>query len=681
MTAAIPTAAGAACIGAHEGLPAELELAAFADPPRALVEIERRLEDLSPATGDTAASQRVTLHAMAAEAWRQLGRSVEALHAAESARAIALRAVDGDLAVRVRLVHAMALSLNGSTSEAIDALDGVVADSRDNPRATACAYKDRGWLRYRRREIEPAFRDLTQAYELLQRLGVESEAMVAAGRLASVYRAAGAFEDSERLLLETIGYFERVGARVRVATARDRLGQVYLDQGNVDAAIRQFELERVSSETANDPLGIAYATMRICQSLLSRGDHRNAARNCDEAGERLAAVGPVDNIDRKSLAVLRGRIALAAGDPRRAITHFDTSLAGNADDLETALRMGVYAWRGEALTAVGDYRAALRDAQQLLAERRGSQFDLVTNQLAVERAKSSLALERAKVIQLEQDRNSLALEAARERQQRNLSLAAAVLIALAALLVAFAVNRRRFAETARLAAERRVEELGRISAGIAHDFNNLLTVVNQAIGQLGRHPALATDSGARELIDATREAARNGGEITRQLLAFGRQQNLRPEIVELGDYMSGRQQLFEQSAGPDHVLRVAVSANARCRVDPDQLTTAIANLVINAREASPRGAAITISVDKPAEGDGITDRMVGISVTDHGHGMDPSVRDRATEAFFSTKEPGVGAGLGLSAVEGFVRQSGGLLKLTSAPLQGTTVTMLFPELD
>jgi CheY-like chemotaxis protein len=230
-----------------------------------------------------------------------------------------------------------------------------------------------------------------------------------------------------------------------------------------------------------------------------------------------------------------------------------------------------------------------------------------------------------------------------------------------------------------------MEAVGRLAGGIAHDFNNLLTVITgRSRLLLGR---LAPDDPLRrgvEIIDATAERA---GLLTRQLLAFSRKQVLSPAVLDLNEVVTGVTDLLRRLIGETIDLDVRLAPSpGRVRVDRGQIEQVLVNLVVNARDAMPRGGRITIETSRvvptaPRDGGppGLAPgSSVRLAVTDTGTGMDAGTRARIFEPFFTTKEPGKGTGLGLATVYGIVTQSGGRLEVESEPGAGSAFTIFLP---
>jgi signal transduction histidine kinase len=226
--------------------------------------------------------------------------------------------------------------------------------------------------------------------------------------------------------------------------------------------------------------------------------------------------------------------------------------------------------------------------------------------------------------------------------------------------------------------------VGQLTAGIAHDFNNLLTVI--ANGVEDALPAVA-DPVIHASLHAASRATGLAEATTRRLLAFGRREALAPASVDVGEEISNLADLLRRTLPPSVEVKVSVAAGMRrCLIDRDQLQSALVNLALNGRDAMPEGGTIAIAAEmveldqKFAESDGeiAPGDYVQITVSDTGTGMTAEVRERAIEPFFTTKDVEHGSGLGLSGAYGFARQSGGLLRLESAPGQGTTVRLYLP---
>jgi PAS domain S-box-containing protein len=229
----------------------------------------------------------------------------------------------------------------------------------------------------------------------------------------------------------------------------------------------------------------------------------------------------------------------------------------------------------------------------------------------------------------------------------------------------------------------KMEAIGQLTGGVAHDFNNLLTVI---IGNLEMLEKRVSDGEGREILKEAQEAAGFGAQLANRLLAFGRRQPLHPEEIDLNALVNGIVDLLRRTLGRTIVIDTKLSpATPIIMADEGQFENMLLNLAINARDAMPDGGRLTVRteiVEIDPGHDVSADLKLGhyasLAVTDSGSGMTAEVRQRAFEPFFTTKEVGKGSGLGLSMVYGFVKQSGGTVRLYSELGLGTTVRIYLP---
>jgi two-component system cell cycle sensor histidine kinase/response regulator CckA len=247
------------------------------------------------------------------------------------------------------------------------------------------------------------------------------------------------------------------------------------------------------------------------------------------------------------------------------------------------------------------------------------------------------------------------------------------------------VSRQRGMEQ-RLRHVQKMEAIGRLAGGIAHDFNNVLGVIFGYCSML--MDQLESDGALYPLAANISKSVQRGATLTRQLLAFSRQQVLQPQVIDINAHFKGFEGLLRRVIGEDIQLSVITrSADLRLRADPDQLEQVIMNLVVNARDAMPSGGKLTIETAELNVDEEYCSRnpetkpgdYVMIAITDTGCGMDRETLARVFEPFFTTKEQGKGTGLGLATVYGIVKQSGGNVIVYSELGHGTTFKILMPR--
>ena len=232
----------------------------------------------------------------------------------------------------------------------------------------------------------------------------------------------------------------------------------------------------------------------------------------------------------------------------------------------------------------------------------------------------------------------------------------------------------------------KMDAIGQLTGGVAHDFNNLLTVITSTIDILADGVADRPELVA--IAKLIGEAASRGAELTSQLLSFARKQPLQPREVDVNELVLASAKLLRPTLGEDIEIGTKLDADAwPAMIDPGQLTTALLNLAVNARDAMPEGGQLMIETANTVldEDYAAANRevkpgpYVAVLVSDTGSGIPPEIAEKVFEPFFSTKEVGKGTGLGLSMVYGFIKQSGGHVKIYSEQGIGTTIRLYLPQ--
>ena len=252
------------------------------------------------------------------------------------------------------------------------------------------------------------------------------------------------------------------------------------------------------------------------------------------------------------------------------------------------------------------------------------------------------------------------------------------------------INRRAAAEEA-LRQSQKLDAIGHLTGGVAHDFNNLLTIIIGNLEAAQRQLESWTD-GAQIKLSRRLENAMHGAQraatLTKRLLAFSRQQPLSPALLDVNRVLNGLSDFLRRALGEDVSLEIVGGGGVwPVEADAAELDAAILNLAVNARDAMPEGGKLTIEASNSYLDDSYCrqnadvqpGQYVQIAVTDTGSGMPKDVIERAFEPFFTTKESGQGTGLGLSQVYGFVKQSGGHVKIYSEAGEGTTIKIYLPR--
>src|SRR3954468_13081811 len=438
----------AACVGTQGADLAALESLAFRDPAAALPQLATSLsspQDMPPA-------HRAALHAIAADASRQLGFSQRAITHADAGLALLPAGDLSDLAIRMQTVRALVSTNVGGIDAATVELTRLVEAVRDRPLALGCLLRDRGWLNFRDGNPDQALDDLLRAYALLRRNASREEAMVAAGRLSMAQFSVRDYPQALALVDETIAFFREEKAPIRLATALDRRAAILKAAGRLDEALLAATEALRIHEGIGDRVGTGLSQMRMCGVEIERNALKEAARWCDRAELTLSQTSGMDDNDYRTLAALRGRLFLALGRSKDAVAQFDRAIAPGgappADDIAE-----LYELRSRAHAAVGNYPAAFTDQGEFLRRMREQGTLDRIREVAQLRVQFENDQEKQKIVLLEKDKK-LAGERLNSQTRTTQLVAIAGLTGLVtAFFLGYALlsNRRHRAELIRLA--------------------------------------------------------------------------------------------------------------------------------------------------------------------------------------------------------------------------------------
>ena len=355
----------AACVGSQPEL-AALEELAFRDPATALPQLATAISS----SEDMPANRRAALHAISADASRQLGFSRQTITHTDAGLAQLPAGDMSDLAIRMRTVRALvSTNVGGIDAAAVELTRLIDALGNDRPLALGCLLRDRGWLNFRDGNPDQSLDDLLRGYSLLRRHASREEAMVAAGRLSMAQFSVRDYQQALVLVDETIAFFREQKAPIRLATALDRRAAILMAAGRLDEAMMAAEEGLRIHQDIGDRVGTGLSQMRMCGVLIQRNSLKQAGEWCDRAELTLSQTSGMDDNDYRTLAALRGRLYLALGRSKEAVAQFDRAIApGGAQPADDIAEL--YELRSRAHAAVGNYPAAFNDQGEFLRRMR-----------------------------------------------------------------------------------------------------------------------------------------------------------------------------------------------------------------------------------------------------------------------------------------------------------------------
>gem|GEM_PF-3280561 len=671
---------------ATQFLEAQTDEAAFAQAMRCQVEHRQGLPD--------AADQ--------CEALTQLGYKVRAL----------------SVLAYVRLTQSLYSSREGKHELAED-LARESAELAQASRNSAMIVQTNNWLAVQydiRHQPKLSLVHYAAAWEAVETLDWQEQKQVILFNVAVVYGQLGRHEEAMAILEEAVTWpISSVNATRRII-AQAAMTTSLIGTGDALRAEQDLQLlvPGLFANVQNDTKILAYhslAEAQLAQNKLDQalGNFRNAINLFDKS---LPSPNP------------RGRAALVpysgalrrAGRPQEALTVIDGVIAQLSVDPPNNLLRKATLERAATLTDLGDLEGAARATSKAI--KIAEQLDTEALNYEISRLKMSIELEQSnqKLLLAQKRETALQSEADRETTLKYFSIALGALLLAIGYLLFSRYMQAQIAQTERLINEqleekvqRRTEQLedqmadrlnaevehrhllgklgegetlralGQLTAGVAHDFNNLMTTVTLTTEYLKsstEESQETRDALCNDILSATDSAAR----ITGGLLAYARQQPLQPTVLQLDEFLEESTLIFRNTLGERNLLRTSFEP-CQVKVDRGQLASALLNLVLNAKEAIGESGTVDIRLHIENNSDAIgrqPENYAVVTVTDSGRGMTDEELERATEPFYTTKESGEGAGLGLSMVFGFARQSGGDFSLKSKVNQGTQVGLRLP---
>lgn len=553
----------------------------------------------------------------------------------------------------------------------------------------ACETLERAWLVAERRKAEAALRER----EAMLRFALDAGEFGAwtydpqGGRIEGDARARallgiGAAEglDYDRFVHGTVHPDDgaRVNAAIQAAIQQGETGSCAIEHRvtRPDGGVRWLSLRGRTTSTAD---GKEHGAVRLSGTVADVTEQIEMTSHLAGVGERLrlsveaAELGVLEWDLRTGVLTLSERSRDLYGIRSGVPLDFDALLAALPPEDRKALEQEIARALREGTDFDLEHRVQAGEGEERWLRLRGrAELGPDGAVLALRGVAMDIDAQKRAEALLRDDRDRL--EARVAERTRALSQSAAELRA--------EIRRREEVQAALLQAQK-LEALGQLTSGVAHDFNNLLAAIQGSFRLLSRQ-LRDHEQKSRELVRLGLAASERGARLIAQMMAFARKEELRPRLVDPGQLLGDAEDLICQTAGGHVSCHFEVAPDIpRVIVDPVRLEAVLLNLAANARDAMPDGGRLTISA-APLPPDQLAAGLLPgrahllLSVADNGVGMDAETLRRATEPFFTTKQVGKGTGLGLASAHGFAEQSGGLLRLRSAPGEGTTVEIFLP---
>lgn len=527
---------------------------------------------------------------------------------------------------------------------------------------------------------------------------------ILAYNLGYVQAQVGNHEEALKSYASTIPWIEETGQLARAYIAHTQVAISFNGLGRYQEGLDELLPWQNRSDFNASTDSIAQAQLALAQSYLGLNDFPMAEQSLLKGIE--IARGSNNPLRLRELSLVYGELLLNQDKPDIAANYLNNLFEQfEQNDMRAGLGPA-HQLLTEAFIALDNHEEALNHSQHAIEAYQMSQSDDFNRRLAALRVTNELDLKNQE-LSLARERERAAIAGQRLAQLIQFTIIASVLILMLfaytymsrkaskqeafaqreaarklqeevdartleveqALEQKYASDKLKAELEVRVAKDDKLRVIGQLTGGVAHDFNNIMTVVQLCSELL----VLKLEPAQKKLAQDILTAVNSGKAITRGLLAYARQQVLQPTTIEIAHFLEANRSIFMRSIDASITFETEVDQSngpLLIKADTGQLTSTILNLVLNAKEASNSNCTITLKAER-------LDEKVIISVIDQGRGMTEQELETASEPFYSTKTMAEGSGLGLSMVEGFMKQSGGELRIESSPGKGTQVSLIF----